>query len=167
MKKILTMMAAAILFTISANAQPPEYDIDPNGTTCADDLEIKIYTYDQGSSTINGETVWFTVPSSHTQYSYSDLSTIGWVTDPGAFVTLVNEWEFHKIEVRNCNTPGISGTTGTNCMSKNLDGVTLENGGTLVDCFRYSSNCTICNSGQEIDVTAAFGITASVVINDM
>lgn len=161
------MIAGAILFANFANAQSPELTIDPNGTTCSGDIEVRVYTHVIPGGTNPQVSDWFSIPSSDTRYDESDILSFSWGagSGPGTYDQMTNDWQIYQIDVRNCNaTPG-SGTP-TNCTSGNSDGVSMSNSN-LVDCFVYSTACGTCGSGQEIDVASGFGQNASIVISDM
>lgn len=157
MKKLITVMATAILFTTATYAQP-DITIDFGASACAADLEMRVYTFITGG--VNGKSDWMPVPTSSTNYTYTDFS---WDTDPGN-PAVPNNWEFYEIEVRNCH-PRSTGTTGPDCSRGNLNGVTVGSLGT--DCFMYSDDCSACNTGQEISVNFNSGPTASADVEDL
>lgn len=165
MKKMFLVVAICCLAINAATAQfDPDIEFD-NNTSCLSDMEIKVYTVFSGTSTQNGESGWVTPPASGT-WDYTDVTNFaGWVTDPGT-PSMLNNWHFYKIDVRNCNSPS-SGSTGPNCGSGNLDGVTLDMTNHS-DCFEYSGNCTTCSSGQEIGCASDFpGEHAHLGIDDL
>lgn len=165
------MLIAAIICCMIATplfAQPPNpvVDVDPSGTSCVNDLEMKLIL-EQNTFNQVGETVWFPVPTSSTTIDWSWLDNFGyWSTDPGPNQTNY-DWAFFTAYIRNCNTPS-TGTTGPNCSSGNLDGVTLAAFGVNQDCFEYSSNCG-CSSGQEIQCNGAGwgSLGASLAFDDL
>lgn len=166
MKKIITMMALAILTTSAVNAQTPDFVIDYN-TTCDADLEIRVFAIDRMSQTpVGGFSDWvpLTNLASGSSWYYADFS---WTTgDPGT-PSGTNDWVFGGIDVRNCNSAS-SGSTGPHCNSGNLDGVSLD-GSLNNDCFMYSGNCGSCSSGAELNCSydhAAPGYMAHALFAD-
>ncbi len=151
MKKILTMMAAAILFTISANAQPPELEIDYSSTVCSNDFEIRVIGIEQGPphGAVGGWSDWvpLTTVASGNSWVYADFS---WSSNDPGTPSSTNDWIFDGVEIRNCNTPS-TGTTGPHCGDGNLDGIMLSFHTGGAGCFMYSSNCTDCSSGAELN----------------
>lgn len=172
MKQILTMMAAAILFTITASAQyMPHIQFGYNGYSSADgcqaDFEVKLYCYDVGTDSPVGETAWFAAPNSGMQYSYSDISGMQtWVTDPGA-ASASNDWEFYKVDIRTCTAPSTSGSTvGPPCGSNNLDGCTVDPVN-CCDCFKYTNSCTSCGPSNQIDCSFTGGQIATLTTSEL
>lgn len=171
MKKFI-MMAAAILFTISASAQyMPQIQFGYNGPNgCQPDFEVKLYCNDVGTGINVGETEWFAAPNSGMQYDYSDISILQtWSNDPGA-ASATNDWEFYAVDIRvlpSCGTVG-TGTVGPPCGSGNLNGCSVDPINSS-SCFEYdvSSSCTTCPNMLQIDCTFTGGQIATFTTGEL
>lgn len=145
-------MAAAIFFTISASAQysQPELEIDHSATVCSNDLEIRVKAAEQAPphNTRGGWSDWISLSALSSTSYYADFN---WSSnDPGTPNGTSNDWIFDGVEIRNCNTPG-TGTTGPSCTDGNQDGIMLSHATGGAGCCMYTSSCTDCNSGDELE----------------
>jgi len=167
MKKIILIAAISCLFANLSYAQPePEVVVDLTATSCGADLEMRLTVLEQNTFIQRGITIWFPIPAATTINWFYLWNNSYWVTDPDPYLTSF-DWAFFTIEIRNCNTPG-TGTTGPNCGSGLLDGVTLACFGVNNNCFEYSSTCG-CSSGQEIQCNSGGlgAMTANLDISDL
>lgn len=74
------------MFTINATAQPPDpqLDIDPTGSACSNDLEIRLFVWDVNALTEVGRTYWFPIGTSSSSHTYASLNGSSlWDVDPG------------------------------------------------------------------------------------
>lgn len=171
-KLILLLLSMTTIFV--ANAQNPSFQIHnnvgagPGAGTCTGDLYVVVYAvdYNTSCSTTVGKSNPIALPASGTTSLVMDYSYItsngGWSTDPGAYASGTNEWAFDMVEVKNC---GSVSTATTSCGTGNGNAVTL-NACNQNDCFKYTTSCTNCSVGQEIDCsfTAAGPGGTSVLI---